>query len=180
MAGISVSIGSDIAKMGKALDKYGKRVGVEISRGLNEGGDLVRTQVRRSMKEQTGLLKLQSVTKRQRTLRAVPGASPTYTILFSGKPTTKASEFRVRVATGKGGGVTVWLWNSAHKFKRSFKQLIKGGLRMRLDAARLPIRGFDGPNLAKEAVKGDVATTFMVSAAAIVPETIAKRLARLG
>jgi hypothetical protein len=50
---------------------------------------------------------------------------------------------------------------------------------MRIGASRLPIRGFDGPNLAKEAVKGDVATTFMVSAAAIVPETIAKRLAKL-
>jgi hypothetical protein len=131
------------------------------------------------MKEQTGLLKLQSVTKRQRTMRAVPGPALAYTIIFAGKPTTKASEFRVRVATGKGGGVTIWLWNTAHKFKRSFKEKLKGGLRMRLNAARLPIRGFDGPNLAKEAVKGDVATTFMVSAAAIVPETITKRLARL-
>jgi hypothetical protein len=112
-------------------------------------------------------------------MRAFP-TSLNYAIVFSGKPATKASEFRVRVATGKGGGVTVWLWNAAHKFKRSFQQKLKGGLRMRLDAARLPVRGFDGPNLAKEAVKGDVATTFMVSAAAIVPETIAKRLARLG
>jgi hypothetical protein len=132
------------------------------------------------MKEQTGLLKLQSVTKRQRTLRAVPGPALAYTIIFSGKPTTKAAEFRTRVSMGKGGGVTVWLWGVAHKFKRSFQQKVKGGLRMRLDAARLPIRGFDGPNLAKEAVKGDVATTFLVSAAAIVPETITKRLARLG
>ena len=56
--------------------------------------------------------------------------------------------------------------------KRSFQQKLKGGLRMRLDAARLPVRGVEGPNLAKEAVKGDVATTFVVSAAAIVPETI--------
>lgn len=180
MSGLSISIGSDLAKMSKTMARYERRVGVEISRGLNEGGDLVRTQVRRSMKEQTGLLKLQSVTKRQRILRAVPGASPTYTILFSGKPTTKAAEFRTRVSMGKGGGVTVWLWGVAHKFKRSFQQKLKGGLRMRLDAARLPVRGFDGPNLAKEAVKGDVATTFLVSAAAIVPETIAKRLARLG
>jgi hypothetical protein len=156
-----------------------QRVSMEISRGLNEGGDLVRTQVRRSMKAQTGLIKLESVTKRQRTMRAFP-TSLNCAIVFSGKPATKASEFRGRVATGKGGGVTVWLWNAAHKFKRSFKQAIKGGLRMRLDAARLPIRGFDGPNIAKEALKGDVATTFLVSAAAIVPETISKRLARLG
>ena len=51
---------------------------------------------------------------------------------------------------------------------------------MRLDVDRLPIRGFDGPNLAKEAIKDDVAKTFMVSSAAIVPATIMKRLARLG
>ena len=180
MSGISVSIGSDIAKMSKTMARYEQRIGAEISRGLNEGGDLVRTQVRRSMQKQTGLTKLASVTKRQRTLRAFAGPSPTYTILFAGKPTTKASEFRTRVATGAGGGVTVFLWNKAHKFKRSFQQKLKGGLRMRLDAARLPVRGFDGPNLAKEAVKDDVAKTFLVSAAAIVPTTIMKRLARLG
>jgi hypothetical protein len=45
--------------------------------------------------------------------------------------------------------VTVWLLHQAHKFKRSFQQKITGGLRMRLDAARPPIRGFDGPNLTK-------------------------------
>jgi len=95
----------------------------------------------------------------------------------SGKPATKASDFKTRVTLGRGG--IVFLWKSAQKFKRSFQQKIKGGLRMRIGASRLPIRGFDGPNLAKEAVKGDVATTFMVSAAAIVPETIAKRLAKL-
>jgi hypothetical protein len=44
----------------------------------------------------------------------------------------------------------------------------------------VPIRGFDGPNLAKEAVKGDVARTFVVGAAVLVPTTIMKRLARLG
>jgi hypothetical protein len=97
----------------------------------------------------------------------------------SGKPTTKASEYRTRVSPGMGGGVTVWLWNTAHKFKRSFKEKIKGGLRMRIGASRLPVRGFDGPNLAKEAVKADVAHTFIVGAAAIVPTTIMKRLARI-
>ncbi len=75
--------------------------------------------------------------------------------------------------------ITVWLWNRAHKFKRSFQQKLKGGLRMRLDASRMPIRGFDGPNLAKEAVKDDVARTFLVGAAAIVPATIMKRIARI-
>jgi hypothetical protein len=178
MSGLSVNIGSDIAKMSQTLSRYEQRVSTAISQGLNEGGDLVRTQVRRSMQKQTGLTKLASVTKRQRTLRAF-GASPSYTIVFSSKPNTKASEFRSRVSTGPGGGVTVWLWNTAHKFKRSFQEKIKGGLRMRIGDPRLPIRGFDGPNLAKEAVKDDVAKTFLVGSAAIVPTVIMKRLARM-
>ena len=130
-------------------------------------------------KKQTGLTKLELVTKRQRTVRSFSSASPKYTIIFPGKPTTKASEYRTRISLGMGGGITIWLWNTAHKFKRSFQQKIKGGLRMRLDAARLPLRGFDGPNLAKEAVKDDVAHTFTVGAAAIVPTVIMKRLSRL-
>lgn len=178
MSIVSVSIASDLAKLAKSVGAYEKNVDRAIAQGLNEGGDLVRTQVRRAMREQTGLTRLQSVTKRQRTLRAFVG-SPSYAIVFSGKPTTKPSEFRVRVATGKGGGVTVWLWNEAHKFKRSFQQKYRLGLRARLGAARDKIRGFDGPNLAKEAVKGDVATTFLVGAATIVPSTIEKRLTRL-
>jgi hypothetical protein len=178
MSVVSIRIASDLARMSRALDRYDKRVHAEIARGLNEGGDLVRTQVRRAMKAQTGLLKLESVTKRQRTVRAFPG-SLAYTIVFSGKPSTKPIEFRTRIAIGPGGGVTVWMWNAAHKFKRSFQQKLRLGLRMRIGADRLPLRGFDGPNLAKEAVKGDVATTFLVASASIVPSVIEKRLARL-
>jgi hypothetical protein len=49
----------------------------------------------------------------------------------------------------------------------------------RLDAPHLPIRAFDEPSLAKEAVKGDAATTFLVSGATVVPTVIEKRLGRL-
>ena len=70
-----------------------------IARGLNEGGDRVRTQVQRALQKQTGLVKYGSVTKRARTARAFP-ANMNYSIIVSGKPATKPTEFRTRVTTG--------------------------------------------------------------------------------
>jgi len=192
MSGIALRMTSDLDKTAAALAKMSGRVQVAIARGLNEGGDLVRTKVRAAMREQTGLVRLNSVTSRSRTARAygvgreaksgigpTRPASLTYTIIFVGKPTTKPSEFKKQVKRGAGGGVTVWMWGVAHTFKRSFQQKLLGGLRMRLGGERLPIRGFDGPNLAKEAVKGKVAETFLTQASAVVPPRIDKHLARL-
>jgi hypothetical protein len=70
---------------------------------------------------------------------------PTLQIDATGKPATKPSEFRARVATGPGGGV---------------------------------IRGFDGPNLAKEAVKDHAAAAFLETTAAVVAPIVEKHLAR--
>ena len=188
---IALRVSSDLERMAKGLEAQQGKVRRAIAQGLNEGGDKVRTQVRRTMREQTGLLRLNSVTRRERGLRAFAtgpeaksGVGPprpgglSYTIIYVGKPPTKPDEFRKSVTTGPGGGVTVWMWAVAHKFKRSFQQKFKGGLRMRTTGPRLPIRSFDGPNLAKEAVKGQVATTFLEGAATIVPPIIEKRLAR--
>ncbi len=102
-----------------------------------------------------------------------------YTIVVRGRP-TKIDEFKTRVTRGPGGGVTAIMWGNAHKFARSFEQAQRGGLRAGLDPeeaqlrlsrmsidqakwaadirrGRLPIRSFDGPNLAKEAVKDQAA-----------------------
>lgn len=184
-----VFVTSDLERMLGGLKRQESRVLRAIAEGLNEGGDKVRTQVRRAMREQTGLLRLKSVTSREGNIRAtIPaGAAPAgvhlafglaYTIIYRGKPATKPDEFKKSVKRGPGGGVTVWLWGVAHKFKRSFQQKFKGGLRMRLGGPREPIRGFDGPNLAKEAVKGQVAATFQAQAATLVRPAIEKRLAR--
>jgi hypothetical protein len=178
MSGVALRITSDLDKTAAAIARMRGRVQTAIARGLNEGGDKVRTQVRRAMREQTGLLKLQSVTKRSSTIRAFP-THPFYEIIFKGKPSTKPDEFAVKVRRGPGGGVTVRMWGIDHKFKRSFQQAVKGGLRMRLGRDRMPIRGFDGPNLAKEAVKGKVAETFLTLVPLIVPPMIDKHLAKL-
>ncbi len=140
----------------------------------------MRTHVRAAMRQQTGLVRLRSVTERSSTVRAFPGKLA-YTIVFKGKP-TKPNEFVTRVRRGPGGGVTIRMWGVDRTFPRSFQ--IAGmsgtaGLRMRLGASREPTRGFKGPNVAKEAIKGDVASTFTREAGALVMPMIEKRIARV-
>jgi hypothetical protein len=168
---------SSLKRLVRDLDRMQAKLPQAIARGLNEGGDRVRTQVQRTLQKQTGLLKYASVTKRARTIRAFPGGLG-YSIVVSGKPATKPAEFRTRVTTGSGGGVTIWMWGVAHKFKRSFQQKLKGGLRMRIGEDRLPLRGFDGPNLAKEAVKDQTAEAFFRTADAVVAPIVEKNLMR--
>jgi hypothetical protein len=168
---------SDLRRLQRDLDRLQAKLPQAISRGINEGGDKVRTQTQRALQKQAGLTGYASVTKRTRTARAFPGGL-NYSIIVSGKPATKPAEFRTRVSTGPGGGVTIWLWNRAHKFKRSFQQKLKGGLRMRLDASRLPVRGFDGPNLAKEAVKDQTAEAFFRTTDSVLAPLVEKHLMR--
>ena len=177
MAAISID-SSDLRRLIRQIDRIQAKLPQAIARGLNEGGDRVRTHTQRALQKQNGLTRYASVTKRVRTARAFPGGM-NYSIIVSGKPATRPAEFRTRVTTGPGGGVTIWLWNRAHKFKRSFQQKLKGGLRMRLDAARLPVRGFDGPNLAKEAVKDQTAEAFYRTTAAVAVATVEKQMMRV-
>jgi hypothetical protein len=170
---------SDLKRLIRDLERVQAKLPQAIARGLNEGGDKVRTQVQRALQKQTSLVRYGSVTKRVRTARAFPGGL-SYSIVVAGKPPTKPGEFRTRVTTGKGGGVTIWMWGVAHKFKRSFQSawIGGGGLRMRLDAARLPLRGFDGPNLAKEAIKDETAKAFFDTTGAAVAPLVEKNLMR--
>ena len=144
---------SDLKRLERDLERIQAKLPQAIARGLNEGGDRVRTQVQRALQKQTSLVKYASVTSRVRTLRAFDG-SPSYVIVVDGRP-TKIGEFKTRVTTGPGGGVTAIMWGAAHRFARSFQQAERGGLRARLGSSRFPIRSFDGPNLAKEAVKDE-------------------------
>lgn len=193
MISIDIEVAS-LAKLRKEIARFQRGIPLAIARGLNEGGDKVRTQVRRAMREQTGLVRLNSVTSRSSTMRAYTSAAPksgigpigpgslSYRIIFRGKPHTKPDEFRYSVKRGRGGGVSVKMWGVSHLFKRSFQ--IKGrsgasGLRMRIGNPREPIRGFDGPNLAKEAVKGQVKTSFFDGAATFVLPVVEKQIIRL-
>lgn len=184
----------ELKKLVAGIERLQKQIPAAIARGLNEGGDKVRTQVQRALKEQTGVIRYASVTSRVRTARAFAGqadvgtsakgsgvgAGMSYQIIVSGKPPTKPLEFRTSVTTGPSGGVTVWMWGKAHKFKRSFQGSgkIAGQLKMRMIGPRLPLRSFDGPNMAKEAVKDKSAETFFATAETEVPAAVLKHLAK--
>ena len=100
-----------------------------------------------------------------------------YSIIVAGKPPTKPADSGRASRQGRAAASPIWMWGVAHKFKRSFQQLERGGLRMRLGGA-LPIRGFDGPNLAKEAVKDQTAKALFDTTGAVVAPIVEKHLAR--
>lgn len=107
--------GSGLKKLIKEIGRLQAKLPQGIARGLNEGGDKVRTQVQRALHRQTGLVRYRSVTERVRTARGfaeqgdlnsmVQGSSIgqgiQYRIIVTGKP-TRADEFRTRVVKGPG------------------------------------------------------------------------------
>jgi hypothetical protein len=179
----------------KGIEQLQKQIPVAIARGVNEGGDRVRTQVQKALQRQTGVIRYSSVLSRVRTARAFPGqgdvdestkgsgigSGMAYQIIVSGKKPTKPVDFKTQITKGPSGGVTVWLWNIAHKFKRSFEGTgkIAGKLRMRTEGPHLPMRGFDGPNMAKEAVKDKSREAFFATADAEVGKAVSKHMAKL-
>ncbi|ACK50494.1 hypothetical protein Msil_1544 [Methylocella silvestris BL2] len=163
-----------------------------IARGLNEGGDKVRTQVQRALKTQTGVSKYSSITSRIDTLRAYASrnagsiganhgsgfsssGSMSYHIIAKGKGIPIA-EFPVRL-TKKG--IAAKTWGVDHLFKRSFGVPGQGvaGFRARLTGKRFPIRKLYGPSLPKELTTGAAREAFLASLA-FVPVAVLKRLGR--
>jgi len=143
--------------------------------GLNEGGDLERTSVRRDLKEQTGVKRYGAILSRTGYRRASSG-NLTYTVTGTGKG-MPITEFPVSASARSP--VTAHPWGVAHTFKRSFKTSAKGLLRARLGSGRLPIRGLNGPAVSKEIVQGETASHFQATAAPRVERAVMKRLGRL-
>jgi hypothetical protein len=171
-----------------------KKIQQAIARGLNEGGDKVRTQVQRALKTQTGVTKYASITSRINTLRAYPAAQAgvngknlgagfssrgplSYHIIAAGKG-IPIKEFPVRVTKR---GVDAKTWGVDHVFKRSFAMKgrpIATALRARLTGERFPIRVLYGPSLPKELTKGSSAQAFMTSAQLYVVPAVLKHLTK--
>ena len=197
MAG-GLSLHVDIAELlalATKLRNADKKVANAIRQGLNEGGDLVRTDVRRALQKTTGLRTYKSVTSRTRSTAATEGALR-YTIIGSGKG-IPIKEFTTKGALGPGGGVTSNPWATLHKFKRSFvgKGKIAGQFRARLPGPKVErtisggkrgprkvkvsaIRALYGPSIPKEMLHGPVPGLFLISAGAQVPPAIIKRVSR--
>lgn len=135
-----------------------------------EAGDKVRTDVRRGLKEVTGVRRYSDITER------VVSRTPTagrYVIIARG-PGLPIAAFRVR---NVGGAVEADPWGVDRVFKRSFF-LASGPGRARLTGHHKPIRKLYGPNLAKELLKGGMADRFYASVRRNLLPVIEKRLAR--
>ncbi|TBW33367.1 hypothetical protein EYW49_20625 [Siculibacillus lacustris] len=135
-----------------------------------EGGDKVRTDVRRGLKVVSGVKTYASITARVFARSPAPGR---YCIIVHG-PGLPLSAFPTRSA---GGAVSADVWGVDHLFKRSFFSPSGRG-RARLTRERLPVRALFGPNLAKEMLKGGMVDLFEASVRRNVGPVIEKRLAR--
>jgi hypothetical protein len=164
---------SGLQKMARDLEAARAKIPRALAQGLNQGGDKVRTQVQRALKEQTNVKLYKSITSRVRTVRAFPGRL-CYEIVATGKG-IPIREFPVQVT---GRGVDAEPWGVEHLFKRSFREKYIGGLMSRIGKERKPIRLLRGPSLPKELVKGETPVVFDEAAQSFVPPALAKAIAR--
>ena len=172
-----VDVASLKRQLNRELSRLSAKVPQAIARGLNEGGDKVRTQVQHALQRQTGLVKYRSVTSRVHTMRAHPG-SLKYQIIAKGKPAIPIKEFRVTIGPH---GVVAFPWAKEHDFKRSFvgNGRVSGALLARTGKERFPVRRLFGPSLSKELDKDQSAEAFNSGASAFVPPAIEKHLDKL-
>ena len=136
--------------------------------GLYEGGDKVRTRVRRALKVQTNVKAYGSITQR------VPGVRAGLTYIIRGEGKGMPIEL---FPVSAPGPVVASPWGVVHTFKRSFANRL--GYRARTTSKRFPIRRLYGPSVAKEIVKDQSAEAFEAGVRADVLAAIEKRLARL-
>ncbi len=128
---------------GASLDTFVAKVAalgadapVEMARGLNDAGDIVRTQVRRALKDQMGVTSYGIVVDATGSIPASPSGL-VYKITGTGKG-LPIKDFPVSAAPG--GPVTAMPWGVSHTFTRSFKTTRAGRLLARRGASRLPVR----------------------------------------
>lgn len=173
---IDVKLDGGLSRFASRLDAVPGKAKAILAEGLNAGGDVLRTQARRDLHEQTGVSKYGSILKRTGSKRAGPG-SLSYVIRGMGRG-MPVKEFPVQASTRSP--VSATLWNARHNFgPRSFKSKVRGLLKRRVGASRLPLEGFNGPSVAKEIVKDRTAEHFASTAEGIVGPRIVMRLGRL-
>ncbi len=109
----------DVKFSGASLDTFvakvaalGAEAPVEMARGLNDGGDIVRTQVRRALKDQMGVTSYGIVVDHTGSIPASPSGL-VYKITGSGKG-LPIKDFPV--SASPGGPVTAMPWGVSHTF----------------------------------------------------------------
>lgn len=167
--------GSSLEQFAAKVAALGAEGEIEMARGLNDAGGQVRTQVRRALKTQMGVINQSIVNNATGSISASPGRL-VYSITGAGKG-LPIKDFPVQASVG--GAVTAEPWGVSHTFARSFVTSKRGLLRARRGSAREPIRSLRGPAPAKELVKDESAAVFEASIRAVVEPIVTRRLARL-
>ncbi|MBZ0230305.1 MAG: hypothetical protein K8F58_17895 [Bauldia sp.] len=137
---------------------------------LRASGDKTRTQVRRALKDQTGVKAYGTITRYTRSYVHEGGLAYSVEGVGRGLP---IDYFPVRVT---GRGVSASPWRVVHNFKRSFAN---GGYFARLGPSRFPIRRLYGPSIAKEIVKDQALAAFLDAGPREVARILPMKMARL-
>lgn len=204
MADLILVVTDNLAVIIAPMDQLGPRAVRAMNEGLREGGDKVRTKVRRALKTQTNVKRYGAIVERTSSY----AADLTYTIRGSSKPLPIPQEIPTRGRAGGGwmrwsrrehwklqgrtsGGrfgplkdvkpeVTSSPWAVSRTFQRSFVDP-KRGMRAAIPggSGKWSFRKLFGPSVAKEIVKGQSAAAFNASVRADVLPPILKRLARV-
>lgn len=190
--------------MARSLDDLPKKVKRAAGEGLVQGGNKVRTDVRKALKLQTGARSYAVITKRVTSFAPVMGLS--YTIRGIGIPMKIPEEVPARGGRGKAwlrysrrehwklqrrgrdgkfgrikevaAVVTGFPWKVAHRFKRSFVGPM--GMRAAIPNGRgFRMRKLYGPNVAEELPKGQSIVAFNTGVSTHVIPAVEAKLGRL-
>ena len=172
MAGINIRYdGSDLLRFADAMRDFGDELPAACARALNRTGDMVATQMGRTLAEETGL--------GVRDIRSdfeIEKASPDNlecTVTVPSRQTT-LGEFDPR-ETKKG--VSARPWGERRVFPGSFE--VRDQVYHRLGKERYPIAPLYGPNVAKEAARGATPDVIQETVAEVLPERLAHEVGRV-
>ena len=158
-------------KLGDLFANIDRGLPRAIRQGVQDAGNKTLTQVRRALKEQTGVRLYSSITKRTGAGTQADGMF----VIYAKGPAIPIKEFPV-FTTSKG--VVAYSWGVSHEFKRSYRS--KSGRYMaRLTSKHEPTRPLLGPNLAKELGKSQSHDAFVFWTSELLVPAIVKRIGRV-
>lgn len=192
---VIIKLDDGIARYGHRLAEMADKVDRAEREGLQEGGKLVLTKIRRTLRSQMGTKAQGPITSH--TSGSLAG-DKAFVIRGVGKglPITdfpvkggrkRAGNWRDQPRDGEGrfgalpdnaaGKVVATPWGVSHRFARSYATL--GGQFVSRRPGSRQVQKLYGPSVAKEIGKDESAAVFEAEAAATVQRCIVKRLGRL-
>lgn len=208
---VDIIVHADVSALGLMIDKLekagGTNIRAQLARGLNDAGNLVRTDVRRSMRKQMNVKRYGVIVSSTETIKA--GAAGLTYIVKTNQKGLPIEEFPVRYSRSKkamvrwsprehwrlqkraktgqfgkivepkiGRGITAMSWGAAHAFQRSYVDPKKGPVMVRKAGGKSTRRLF-GPAPNIELTTGSSLASFEAGVPTHVEPFISKRLAKL-